>query len=177
MPAIIPATEQQALRVEGAAAIREAVLPAYRKLLGFYKTEYYPKARTTISAHDLPDGDAFYRASIREYTTTDRTPEEIHQLGLSEVARIDAEMRKTMRESGFKGSFEDFLKFLKTDPQFYAKTPDELLGVSSYVAKRTDGKIGELFRPAAAPPFRDRARAGGARAFLHFRPRRPRKLP
>jgi uncharacterized protein (DUF885 family) len=172
MPAIIPATEQQGLRTEGAAAIREAVLPAYRKLLDFYKTDYYPKARTTISAHDLPDGDAFYRASIREYTTTDRTPEEIHQLGLSEVARIDAEMRKTMRETGFKGSFEDFLKFLKTDPQFYAKTPDELLGVSSYVAKRTDGKIGEFFGllprrrfaivpvPEALAPFYTSGRGG-----------------
>ena len=172
MPAIIPTAEQQALRAEGAAAIREAVLPAYRKLLDFYKTEYYPKARTTISAHDLPDGDAFYRANIREYTTTDRTPEEIHQLGLSEVARIDAEMRKTMREAGFKGSFEDFLRFLKTDPRFYAKTPDELLGVSSYVAKRTDGKIGEFFGllprrrfaivpvPEALAPFYTSGRGG-----------------
>jgi uncharacterized protein (DUF885 family) len=120
-------------------------MPAYRKLLGFYKTEYLPKTRTTVSAHDLPGGDAYYRANIREYTTTDRTPEEIHRLGLSEVARIDAEMRKTMRDSGFKGSFGDFLRFLKTDPQFYAKTPDELLGVSAYVAKRTDGKIGDYF--------------------------------
>ena len=145
MPSIIPAAEQSAFRSEGAAVIRDEVMPAYRKLLQFYKTEYYPKARTTVSAHDLPDGDAYYRANIREYTTTDRTPEDIHQLGLQEVARIEADMRKTMRESGFKGSFEDFLKFLKTDPQFQAKTPDELMGVSAYVAKRTDGKIGDYF--------------------------------
>ena len=83
----------------------DAVLPAYRKLLGFYRDEYLPKARKSIAARDLPDGDAFYRAQIREYTTTDMTPEEIHQLGLKEVARIDAEMRKTMRDSGFKGTF------------------------------------------------------------------------
>ena len=145
MPATIPSAEQQALRAEGSAAISQAVMPAYRKLLEFYKAEYYPNARTTTSAHDLPDGDAFYRANIREYTTTDRTPEDIHQLGLKEVARIDAEMRQTMRDSGFKGSFEEFLTFLKTDPQFYAKTPDELMGVSAYVAKRTDGKIGDFF--------------------------------
>jgi uncharacterized protein (DUF885 family) len=145
MPSTIPAADQQALRAEGADAIRQSVMPAYRKLLDFYKTEYFPKARTTVSAHDLPDGDAYYRANIREYTTTDRTPEEIHQLGLQEVARIDAEMRKTMRESGFKGSFEAFLKFLKTDPQFYARSPEELMGVSAYVAKRTDGKIGDYF--------------------------------
>jgi uncharacterized protein (DUF885 family) len=73
------------------------------------------------------------------------TPEQIHRLGLSEVARIDAEMQKVMRESGFKGSMPEFLKFLKSDPQFYAKTPDELLGVSAYVTKRVDGVIGQHF--------------------------------
>ena len=145
MPATIPAAEQQALRAEGEAAIRDAVQPAYRKLLDFYRTEYLPKTRTTVGAHDLPDGDAFYRAQIREYTTTDLGPEEIHQLGLKQVAQIEAEMRRTMAETGFKGSFEDFLKFLKTDPQFIAKTPDELMGVSSYVAKRTDNVIGKYF--------------------------------
>ena len=145
MPSTIPIAEQEAIRAQGRAAIEQAVLPAYRKLLQFYRTEYLPKARTTVAARDLPDGDAFYRANIREYTTTDMSPEEIHQLGLREVARIDAEMRKTMVESGFKGSFEEFLKFLRTDPQFYAKTPDELMGVSSYVAKRVDNVIGDFF--------------------------------
>jgi uncharacterized protein (DUF885 family) len=145
MPSTIPAAKQEALRAEGRAAIEQSVLPAYRRLLGFIRDEYIPKARTTISARDLPDGDAFYRAQIREYTTTDKSPEEIHQLGLSEVARIDAEMHKTMRDSGFKGSMAEFLTFLKTDPQFYAKTPDELMGVSAYVAKRVDGVIGEHF--------------------------------
>jgi uncharacterized protein (DUF885 family) len=145
MPSTMPAAEQQALRAEGVGAIQQSVMPAYRKLLDFIRNEYLPKARTTVSARDLPDGDAYYRANIREYTTTDLSPEEIHQLGLKEVARIDAEMRKTMVESGFKGSFEQFLKFLRTDPQFYAKTPDELMGVSAYVAKRTDEKIGDYF--------------------------------
>ncbi|HKP34852.1 MAG TPA: DUF885 family protein, partial [Sphingomicrobium sp.] len=90
MPSTIPQAEQQALKAEATKAIRTAVLPAYRKLLDFYKSEYFPKARATISARDLPDGDAYYRANIREYTTTDRTPEEIHEIGLKEVARIDA---------------------------------------------------------------------------------------
>jgi len=145
MPPTIPAAERQALRTEGEAAIHEAVEPAYRKLLGFFRTEYLPKTRTTLAARDLPDGIAFYRAQIREYTTLDLGPEEIHQIGLKEVARIEAEMQQTMRDSGFKGSFQDFLKFLKTDPQFQAKTPDELMGVSSYVAKRTDNVIGNYF--------------------------------
>jgi uncharacterized protein (DUF885 family) len=145
MPSTIPPAEQQALRSEGQAAIREAVEPAYRKLLTFFRNEYLPQTRTTISAQDLPDGDAYYRAQVKEYTTLDLTPEEIHQIGLKQVAEIDAEMQKTMRETGFKGTFQDFLKFLKTDPQFKAKTPDDLLGVSSYVAKRTDGVIGKYF--------------------------------
>ena len=172
MPATIPAAEQKALRQEGAAAIGQAVLPAYRKLLGFIRDEYLPKARPTTAARDLPDGDAFYRAQVREYTTLDLSPEDIHQLGLKEVARIDAGMRQTMRDSGFAGSFEDFLKFLRSDPQFYAKTPDELLGVSSYVAKRVDGKLGDEFGllprrrftiipvPDAFAPFYTAARGG-----------------
>src|SRR4051812_48161271 len=92
MPSSIPQAQQQALKAEAADVIHQSVMPAYRKLLSFYQTEYYPKARTTISAHDLPDGDAYYRANIREYTTTDRSPEEIHQLGLQQVALIEAQM-------------------------------------------------------------------------------------
>src|SRR4029079_6318033 len=132
-PSNIPASEQEMLRNEARAAIQQSVMPAYRKLLGFIRDDYIPHTRTTISAHDLPDGDAFYRAQVREYPPTDLTPEQIHQIGLQEVARIDAEMQKTMRESGFKGTMPQFLAFLKSDPQFYARTPDELLGVSAYV--------------------------------------------
>jgi uncharacterized protein (DUF885 family) len=145
MSSNIPAAEQQALRAQGEAAIREAVQPAYRKLLDFYRTEYLPKTRKTIAARDLPNGDAFYRAQIRQFTTTELGPEEIHKLGLEQVALIETQMRQTMRDAGFKGSFEEFLRFLKTDPQFRAKTPDELMGVSSYVAKRTDKVIGNYF--------------------------------
>jgi len=171
-PPSIPAAEQEQLRAEGRAAIQQAVMPAYTKLLGFIRDEYIPHTRTTISAHDLPDGDAFYRAQIREFTTTDMTPAQIHQLGLQEVARIDAEMQQTMRDSGFKGTMPEFLHFLKTDPQFVAKTPDELLGVSSYVAKRVDGVIGQHFGllprarfgiipvPAALAPFYTSGRGG-----------------
>ena len=144
-PSNIPEAEQQKLRAEARAAISGSVMPAYRKLLTFIREDYIPHSRSTIAARDLPEGDAFYRAQVREYTTTDMTPEQIHQLGLSEVARIDAEMQKVMRESGFKGSLPEFLHFLKTDPQFYARTPDELLGVSAYVAKRVDGVIGQHF--------------------------------
>jgi uncharacterized protein (DUF885 family) len=172
MPSTIPAAQQATLRKQAADAIRQQVLPAYKGLLNFYTTEYYPKARTTVSAHDLPDGDAFYRSQVKEYTTTDLTPEEIHAIGLAEVDRIQAAMLKTMKDSGFKGTFPEFLHFLKTDPQFIAKTPDELMGVSAYVAKRVDGVIGDHFGflprkrfgiipvPAALAPFYTSGRGG-----------------
>jgi uncharacterized protein (DUF885 family) len=145
MPSTIPAAEQARFRAEGRAAIAEAVIPAYRKLLDFYRNDYLPKARVTLGARDMPDGDAFYRSQVHEYTTTDLTPEDIQQLGLKEVARIEAAMAKEMRASGWKGSFEDFLKFLKSDPIFFARTPDELMGVASYVAKRADGELSKQF--------------------------------
>lgn len=145
MPSTIPGAEQAQLRDEAKAAIAGSVAPAYRRLIDFYRNEYLPKAQVSVSARDLPDGDAFYDAQVREYTTTNLTPEAIHELGLKEVARIEAAMREQMVASGWKGSLADFLKFLKSDPQFYAKTPDELMGVASYVAKRADGELGKEF--------------------------------
>jgi uncharacterized protein (DUF885 family) len=172
MPSNISAVEAAKLQAEGRAVIADAVTPAYRKLLSFWLSEYVPGARKTVAARDLPDGDAYYRAEIREYTTTDMTPEAIHQLGLKEVARIDADMHKTMREAGFKGTFPEFLKFLRTDPQFIARNPDDLLGVSAYAAKRVDGKLSTYFDllprrrftiipvPEALAPFYTAGRGG-----------------
>ena len=172
MPANIPAAEAERLRADARAAIEKSVVPAYRKLLAFWRDEYVPNARQTTAARDLPSGDAFYRAQVRKYTTLELGPEEIHQLGLKEVARIQAAMSATMREAGHKGSFADFLKFLKSDPQFIARTPDELLGVSSYVAKRVDGNLKDYFEllprrrftiipvPVALAPFYTAGRGG-----------------
>lgn len=172
MPSTISAAEQTALRAEGKAAIEQSVVPAYRALLAFYRDTYAPGARKTVSARDLPQGDPYYRAEIREYTTLGLSPEEIHQIGLKEVARIDADMRKTMVESGFKGDFAQFLTFLRTDPQFIARNPDDLLGVSAYVAKRVDGKLKDYFEflprrrftiipvPEALAPFYTAGRGG-----------------
>ncbi len=144
MPASIPAAEQEKLREEGRAAIREAVIPAFGKLLTFFREEYVPNARTTLGASELPDGAAFYRQQIRDYTTLDLSPEEIHQIGLQEVARIQAEMDAIIKQVGFKGSFADFLAFLRTDPQFYVKTPQELLNRAAWISKRVDGEVGKF---------------------------------
>jgi uncharacterized protein (DUF885 family) len=143
LPSSIPADEQAALRADAVKAINDSVLPSYNKLLKFYREEYLPHARTTLAAEALPDGKAFYRQQIKEYTTLDLDPEAIHQIGLKEVARIDAEMQATMKETGFKGDFPAFLKFLRTDPQFYAKTPDDLLMHAAWIAKRVDAVIGQ----------------------------------
>ncbi len=145
MPASIPAAEQAILRAEAAAVIDAETAPAYRKLLAFFRDTYLPGTRETIAAAALPDGKAFYRSQIREYTTLDLTPEEIHAIGLKEVARIDADMKATIAQTGFKGSFAEFLSFLRSDPQFYARTPEELLGFSAYVAKRMDARLKDIF--------------------------------
>jgi uncharacterized protein (DUF885 family) len=144
MPASIPAAEQEAFRAEARAVIRDAVAPAFAELLRFYRDDYYPRARIETGASTLPDGPAYYAAQIREYTTLDLTAEEIHQIGLGEVTRIRAEMEATIAESGFDGSFGEFLVFLRTDPQFYAQTPEELMMFSAYVAVRANATIGDV---------------------------------
>lgn len=145
MPATIPAAEQEQLRAEAQQVIDTIVNPAQERMLAFVRSEYLPGARTTTAARDLPGGVAWYRDQVKEFTTTDLTPEAIHQIGLKEVARIDADMRAAMAQSGFKGEYKDFLVFLRTDPQFYARTPDELLGFSAYVIKRMDGRLKDIF--------------------------------
>jgi len=145
LPASIPADEQAKLRADCAKAIQERVLPSYAKLLKFFRDDYMPHARKTLAAEALPDGKAFYRQQIIEYTTLDQDPEAVHQIGLKEVARIDAEMQVTMKASGFSGDFPAFQKFLRSDPQFYAKTGDELLMRGSWIAKRVDGKLSQFF--------------------------------
>jgi uncharacterized protein (DUF885 family) len=145
LPTTIPAAEQTQLQTQCETAIRDHVLPSYTKLLKFFKDDYVPHARDTLAAEKLPDGVAYYRQQIKEYTTLDLDPEAIHQIGLKEVARIDAEMKTTIASTNFKGSFADFQKFLRTDPQFYAKTPEELLSRAAWIAKRVDGELSHFF--------------------------------
>jgi uncharacterized protein (DUF885 family) len=144
MPSSIPAAEQDTLRAEGRAAIRDAVVPAFATLLVFFRSEYMPKARTTLAAEAMPDGQAWYREQIRKYTTLDLSADQIHAIGLEEVASIRAEMDGIIQQVGFKGSFADFLAFLRTDPRFYAKTPQELLDRAAWISKRVDGEVGKL---------------------------------
>ncbi|MGN6227280.1 MAG: DUF885 domain-containing protein [Dyella sp.] len=177
LPDSFSADQVQALQGEALRRVRDDVIPAYQRLLDFFRNEYVPQARTTLAAEALPDGKAFYRQQIREYTTLDLDPEAIHQTGLEQVAKIHAQMLQTMKDSGFKGSFAQFLHFLRTDPQFYAKTPDELLMRTAWVAKQVDGQLGKFFGrlprqrfaivpvPADIAPYYTSGR-GGADAYL-----------
>src|SRR5436305_9574437 len=141
----VESSEQEKLKSEAAKVIREIVQPAYADLLKFFRDEYVPKTRTTLAAQELPDGKAYYRLKIREFVTLDLSPDEIHQIGLSEVAKLHQQMVDAMHESGFKGEFPEFIKFLRDDPQFYAKTPQELLIRGAWIAKVFDGKSSQYF--------------------------------
>jgi uncharacterized protein (DUF885 family) len=141
LPPMIPADEQDRMRAEARTIIAERIVPAYSKLLDFMRKEYLVKARTTLAAEKQPDGKAYYQAMIEKFTTLDLTAEQIHQIGLSEVARIKGLMQTTMQKTGFKGTLPEFMTFLRTDPQFYAKTPRELLSTATYVLKKMDLKL------------------------------------
>ncbi|WP_260928115.1 DUF885 domain-containing protein [Novosphingobium sp. 9] len=145
MPATIPAEKQAALRAEAAKIIAEQVIPAHVRLRDFLRNEYIPGARKTLAAYDMPDGKAYYRSKIREFVTLDMSPEQIHQIGLDEVAKIHAQMLDVMKETGFKGDLPAFLHFLRTDPQFYPKTPQDLLNRAAWIAKSFDGVASQYF--------------------------------
>ncbi len=141
----VPEAERAGLREQAISVIRESVQPAYQELLTFMRSEYLPGTRTTLAAYDLPDGKAYYRAKIREFTTLDQDPQAIHNFGEAEVARLHAQMLDAMKESGFTGDFPAFLVFLRTDQRFQAKTPDELLMRAAWIAKKFDGKASQFF--------------------------------
>lgn len=144
-PSAISPAEQAALQAQARAVIAAKVIPAYAGLLRVFDDDYVPHARTTLAAEELPDGKAYYQSQILEYTTTELTPDQIHQIGLQQIAKIRAEMLATMQASGFKGTLPQFLHFLRTDPQFYAKTPSELLKDAAWIAKTFDGKASSWF--------------------------------
>ena len=135
-------------------AIRTYAVPSFRQLVTFLEEEYYPAATEGISATDLENGEEYYSHQIRVYTTrTDLTADDIHEIGLSEVTRIRSEMDALIEESGFEGSFGEFTEFLRTDPQFYAETAEELLQAASFVAKKIDYRMPEFFGRLPRTPY------------------------
>lgn len=153
LPDNIDAGAQTELKAKAKKIISQQVMPAYQKLQIFLQDEYVPGARKTIAAYDLPNGKAFYATQIKQYTTLDLTADEIHQIGWREVKRIREEMEAIIAQLEFDGSFAEFLEFMRTDPQFYAKSADELIKQASYIAKRMDGKLPELFSRYPRQPY------------------------
>ncbi|HXM37798.1 MAG TPA: DUF885 domain-containing protein [Gemmatimonadales bacterium] len=152
-PAAVPEAEQQRLRAAALAAYRDAVVPAFRKLNAFLTATYVPGARTSIGLRDLPDGMAWYQVRARASTTTELSPERIHAIGLAEVKRIRGQMDSVIAASGFRGSFADFVQFLRTDPRFYFTTAEDLLRASRDVAKRIDPELVRLFGTLPRLPY------------------------
>ncbi len=144
-PPSIPAAEQERLKGEAVKELNERVLPAYRKLHSYLVNTYLPASRDTLGMSALPNGRAWYAYNVRASTTTNLTPEQIHQIGLSEVKRIRKQMDELIASTGFKGSFEEFLTFLRTDPRFFYDKPEDLLTGYRDIAKRIDPGLVKLF--------------------------------
>ena len=142
-----------ALQQKAKHIIAEQVIPAYQAYFDFFTLEYRPAARQEIGISSTPNGKAFYANRAKHYTTTGMTPEQIHELGLQEVARIRAEMEGIIKQVGFEGSFAEFVHFLRTDPQFYATTPEQLLKEASYIAKKMDAQLPKLFHTLPRRPY------------------------
>lgn len=152
-PAQVSEEEWTALQAAAREAIEEGVVPGYRRFLEFMEQEYLPGCRGTIAASALPDGRAFYRDRVRRFTTLDLSPEEIHQTGLDEVARIREEMEAVRKTVEFDGSFDEFLEHLRSDPQFYAETPEQLLKEVALILKTADGRLPEWFGRLPRTPY------------------------
>lgn len=153
MPDSIPPDEQERLRRTAAGIIDAEIVPAYRNYSRYFERTYLPASRDSIGASELPYGDEFYRHRTRVYTTTSMTPDEIHELGLSEVKRIRAEMQSIIDELDFDGDFGAFLQFLRTDPRFYYNTPEELFEAYLATAKRIDPELVRLFGQLPRMPY------------------------
>jgi uncharacterized protein (DUF885 family) len=152
-PKELPEGDRERLRAEAAAVLKQNVIPAFGKLHEFFVQSYLPNARETIALRDLPDGKAWYAYSVRTSTTTSLTPEQIHELGLAEVKRIRKEMDKVIAQTGFKGSFAQFSKFLRTDPRFYYSDAESLLKGYRDIAKRADPELARLFGKLPRLPY------------------------
>ncbi len=153
-PDTVPEGERARLTAAGHGAIMNSVIPAYDEFRVFFETEYAPRARATIAANALPNGRAYYADQVRYFTTLpDATPQQIHRIGRTEVRRIRAEMEAIVREVGFDGTFAEFLTFLRTDPQFYATTPEQLLREAAWITREIDAEMPNYFGRIPRAPY------------------------
>jgi uncharacterized protein (DUF885 family) len=141
LPASVPADRKAALIAEGETILATKIAPARAGFVTFMQSEYLPKAAKSLAAADLPDGKRYYAFLVRRHTTTSMTPDQIHDLGQSEVKRIRARMQTVMEQTGFKGTLPEFIAYLRKDPKFYATSRQQLLEKASEIAKRSDDQL------------------------------------
>ncbi|GGG34165.1 hypothetical protein GCM10011344_38640 [Dokdonia pacifica] len=153
LPSSLTSTQKDSLLNAAKVVIETKVIPSFKRIKTFFEEEYYPKTRKTIGVSETPNGKEYYQNRIQYYTTLDLTADQIHQRGLKEVARIKSEMEKIIAEVNFKGSFAEFLEFLRTDEQFYAKTPKEILMIARDMAKRADAQLPRFFKTLPRKPY------------------------
>jgi len=153
MPDDFSDADRERLADEARKVIGEIVIPQYRRLLAYFNETYYPACRDSVGASELPNGRAFYEYRVRSYTTTVMAPDEVHQLGLEEVARNRREMLAVMEEVGFEGTLHEFFDHLRTDPKFYYATPEELFEGYLAVSKRIDPELVQLFGKLPRMPY------------------------
>jgi len=149
----VPAAERDALRAEAGAIIRTRLVPAFRTLLAYLRDDYLPRTRVSVAASGLPDGAAYYQFLVRDQTTTDLSVDQIHQIGLDEVARLHQAIVAVKDEVGFRGSLGEFFTYLRTDPKFFFKTPEDLLRAYRAMAKRIDPELVRVFRVQPRLPY------------------------
>ena len=154
LPKDLSQTQKDSILIEAQKAIEKNVVPQFVRIKDFFEKEYYPNTRNSIGVSDTPNGSDFYQNRIDYYTTSKTyTADKIHEIGLTEVARIKKEMIQIIKELNFKGSFEEFFNFLRTDDQFYAKTPKELLMYARDISKRADAQLPRFFKTLPRKPY------------------------
>jgi uncharacterized protein (DUF885 family) len=152
-PEAIPQADRVRLEARGVEAIKRSIMPALKRLNQFINQAYLPRCREEIAATKLPDGAAYYQALIKMATTTDLSASAIHMIGLEEVKRIRGEMDAVIKETGFTGSFPEFLNMLRTDSRFARMEPDEVLPTFRDIAKRVDPELPKLFAELPRTPY------------------------
>src|SRR5210317_388273 len=153
LPNILSPSKKDSLLKAAKKVVLEDVIPSFQSVKIFFEKEYYPNTRKTIGVSETPNGKAYYQSRIDYYTTLELSPEQIHQKGLEEVGRIKAKMEAIVREVNFKGSLKEFIEFLRSDPQFYAKTPEELLKHARNIAKKLDEQLPRYFKTLPRKPY------------------------
>jgi len=153
LPNPLTQEEKDSLQKAARTVISEQLIPSFESVKTFFEKEYYPTTRKSIGVSETPNGKAYYQSRIKFYTTLDLSPEEIHQKGLEEVSRIKKQMEAIVKEVEFKGSLKEFITFLRTDPQFYAKTPEQLLAYARNIAKKLDEQLPRFFKTLPRKPY------------------------